>query len=160
MRYKLVAVLTGEIKPLGPHITPSAIYKTARTGTVKIVETGIVGDAHGDMEYHGGPQKAVHHYALEHYAAWKAELSGRDAYFAGPGSFGENFSTFGMTESNVCIGDVYRVGTALLQVSQARQPCWKLNVRFDTQDMARRLQNTGRTGWYYRGIGIRKREAR
>lgn len=149
-RHKLVAVLTGHTRPLGPQGTPSGIFKTARVGPVKIGEFGIVGDAQGDTKYHGGRQKAVHHYALEHYATWKVGLASRTACFAKPGAFGENFSTFGMTEANVHVGDVYRVGTALLQVSQARQPCWKLNVRFDTPDMAYRVQNAARTGWYYR----------
>jgi MOSC domain-containing protein YiiM len=105
----------------------------------------------GDVKHHGGPEKAIHHYALDHYAAWKAELGDQTAYnFAVPGAFGENFSTLGITEADVNIGDTYGVGTAVLQVSQARQPCWRLNVRFAVDDMALRVQTAGRTGWYYR----------
>lgn len=115
-----------------------------------IEKTGILGDEQGDAKHHGGQQKAVHHYASDHYATWRTEVAGRSDCFAMPGAFGENFSTVDMTEASVCIGDVYRVGTTLLQVSQARQPCWKLNARFDTPDMACRVQNTARTGWYYR----------
>src|SRR5690606_17234287 len=66
------------------------------------------------------------------------------------GAFGENFSSSGMDESSVAVGDVFRVGGALIEVSQGRQPCWKLNLRFGIADMARRVQNSGRTGWYYR----------
>jgi MOSC domain-containing protein YiiM len=67
-----------------------------------------------------------------------------------PGGFGENVSTLGMTERNVAVGDVFRLGRALVQVSQGRQPCWKLSRRFGIVDMARRVQESGRTGWYYR----------
>jgi MOSC domain-containing protein YiiM len=67
-----------------------------------------------------------------------------------PGAFGENISITGMTEDMVAVGDVFRLGGALMQVSQGRQPCWKLNHRFGVPDMARRVQDTGRTGWYYR----------
>jgi MOSC domain-containing protein YiiM len=67
-----------------------------------------------------------------------------------PGAFGENVTTHGMTERDVCIGDVYRAGTALLQVSQGRQPCWKLNRRFERPDAALSMQRSGATGWYYR----------
>jgi len=65
-------------------------------------------------------------------------------------AFGENISTFGVSEADICIGDVYRLGSALLQVSQGRQPCWRLNARFERPDMAFRVQKSGRTGWYYR----------
>nr|WP_268885134.1 MOSC domain-containing protein [Iodidimonas gelatinilytica] len=67
-----------------------------------------------------------------------------------PGAFGENISTVGLIESQICIGDIFHMGTALVQVSQGRQPCWRLNERFSMPAMARRVQETGRTGWYYR----------
>src|SRR5690606_5752528 len=67
-----------------------------------------------------------------------------------PGAFGENISTEGPTEAEVAVGDIFRLGGALVQVSQGRQPCWKLNRRFGIEDMARRVQQSGRTGWYYR----------
>ena len=93
---------------------------------------------------------AVHHYPKEHYDAWRSEYPSKAHEFANNGAFGENISARGMTEKSVCIGDVYRVGTTRLQVSQARQPCWKLNIRFGIDDMALRVQETLRTGWYYR----------
>ena len=94
-------------------------------------------------------EKAIHHYPREHYAAWAAEL-GEHPLLAEPGAFGENFSTTGWRESDVCLGDRIRVGSALLEVSQGRMPCWKLNDRFDVAQMALRVQQSGRTGWYYR----------
>jgi MOSC domain-containing protein YiiM len=99
------------------------------------------------------PEQALHHYPFDHYAAWRGEwqagafgLARLDAC----GAFGENISTMGMTEANVCVGDVYRIGGAIVQVSQPRQPCWKLNLRFGRAGMSRAVQDTRRTGWYHR----------
>lgn len=108
-----------------------------------------MGDEQGDLRVHGGIEKAVHHYPQEHYAAWRAEL-GANTLLDGPGAFGENLNTLGVTEATVCLGDQWRVGDVLLEVTQARQPCWKLNERFGLPDMARRVQHSHRTGWYYR----------
>lgn len=146
------AVLVGPCAPLGPQGVPSGIAKTPRLGPIRVGPEGLEGDAQADRRHHGGPEKAVHHYALDHYAAWRAELTGAEAPLAAPGAFGENLSTTGLTEADICIGDLWRAGSVLLQVSQARQPCWKLNLRFGVADMARRVQASGRTGWYYRVI--------
>ncbi|MBB3999765.1 MOSC domain-containing protein YiiM [Aureimonas pseudogalii] len=116
---------------------------------VRLRRDGFSGDAQGDRKRHGGPDKAVHHYPFEHYAKWLREIGTRDV-LAAPGAFGENLSTLGLTEETVAIGDVFRLGSAVIEVSQGRQPCWKLNHRFGVADMARRVQTTGRTGWYYR----------
>jgi MOSC domain-containing protein YiiM len=150
-RTRLLQVLTGRVAPLGDRRELSGIDKRPRSGIVTIGTSGIIGDMQGDVKHHGGPEKAIHHYALDHYPAWKAELAGKSVCaFDAPGAFGENFSTLGMTEADVNIGDSYSVGTAVIQVSQGRQPCWRLNVRFAVEDMALRVQRTGRTGWYYR----------
>ncbi|NQD92376.1 MOSC domain-containing protein, partial [Pseudomonas sp. CrR25] len=82
-------------------------------------------------------------------AAWAAEL-GAHPLLMQPGAFGENFSSTGWTEHDVCLGDRIRVGTALLEVSQGRMPCWKLSDRFGVAELALRVQQSGRTGWYYR----------
>jgi len=127
----------------------SAIAKQAVHGPVPVGLVGLEGDEQGDLRVHGGADKAVHHYALEHYDAWRVEL-GRLPALAAPPAFGENFSTTGVTEADICLGDQVRAGTCLLEVSQSRQPCWKLNVRLGVADMALRVQRSGRTGWYYR----------
>ncbi len=127
----------------------SAIAKQAVSGLVRATALGLEGDEQGDPRVHGGPDKAIHHYAREHYEAWRAEL-GELPVLAAPPAFGENFSSTGVTESDICLGDQVRAGTCLLEVSQSRQPCWKLNVRFGVADMALRVQRSGRTGWYYR----------
>ncbi len=127
----------------------SAIDKQPRAGKVFCGALGLAGDEQGDTRVHGGPDKAVHHYPSEHYAAWRAVL-GAHPLLDAPAAFGQNLHTVGLTEADVCLGDRFRVGAALLEVSQARQPCWKLNERFGRPDMAARVQRTGRTGWYYR----------
>lgn len=110
---------------------------------------GLSGDVQGDTKHHGGPDKALHHYPLDHYPAWTSEIGRRDV-LEKPGAFGENLATSGLTENDVAVGDVFQLGGAIIEVSQGRQPCWKLNERFETPDMARRVQSSGRTGWYYR----------
>ncbi|WP_235445324.1 MOSC domain-containing protein [Gulbenkiania mobilis] len=147
---QLDTLLVGQPQPFGPNGEVSAIAKHAMAGTLLLEHRGLSGDAQGDRRYHGGPDKAVHHYPAEHYAHWRQTCPQADGAVFRPGGFGENFSTCGLNETTVHFGDIVRAGTALLQVSQARQPCWKLNIRFGQPDMARRVQDSGRTGWYYR----------
>jgi MOSC domain-containing protein YiiM len=145
----LLSLHVGEVRPFGPQGQPSAIAKQATTGMWKVTPVGLLGDAQADRKHHGGPDKALHHYPREHYADWRSELPAKSDLFVA-GGVGENISTQGLTEDTVCLGDIYRLGGALVQVSQGRKPCWKLNVRFGVEDMARRVQDSGRTGWYYR----------
>lgn len=140
----------GRARAFGPNGEPSAIDKQAVATPLWLGPHGLAGDEQGDPRHHGGPEKALHHYAAEHYATWLLELPQRSAACLHPGAFGENVSTLGLTEANVCVGDVFRLGGAITQVSQARQPCWKLNLRFGLAGMAERVQHSGRTGWYYR----------
>lgn len=144
-----ITLLTGPVRPLPGTDVPSGICKTPVDRPVLLGPTGFEGDEQGDPRVHGGPQKAVHHYPADHYPLWQAEL-GPLPPLQQPGAFGENLSTHGLTEENVAIGDSFALGKAVIQVSQGRQPCWKLNLRFGVADMARQVQDTGRTGWYYR----------
>ncbi|HYG05091.1 MAG TPA: MOSC domain-containing protein [Stenotrophomonas sp.] len=127
----------------------SAIDKRPHHGPIEVGELGLLGDEQGDLRVHGGPDKAVHHYPYDHYAGWMRDL-GEHPLLAAGGAFGENLSSVGMTEADVCLGDRFSLGTAIVEVSQLRQPCWKLSDRFGVADMARRVQDSGRTGWYYR----------
>ena len=145
-----VRLLIGRAIPFGPNGEPSAIGKQCVSVPLHLSVSGFVGDEQGDSLHHGGPDKALHHYPGEHYAFWRRELPHVAADRFSTGAFGENLTTIGLTEQNVCVGDVFRLGAALIQVSQARQPCWKLNIRFGVPDMARRVQERARTGWYYR----------
>ncbi len=146
----LEALLIGRARPFGPEGEASAIDKQALDHPVQLTLMGLEGDEQGDRRYHGGPDKALHHYAAEHYAEWRQELPETPPHRWQAGGFGENLSTLGLSEDNVCLGDIFQFGTAYIQVSQARQPCWKLNLRFDCADMAERVQASLRTGWYYR----------
>ncbi|MES2817671.1 MAG: MOSC domain-containing protein [Pseudomonadota bacterium] len=146
---RLDALLTARARSFTRPGSRSAIAKQAQSGQLAVTALGLAGDEQGDLRVHGGPEKAIHHYPHEHYLAWAAEL-GEHPLLKQPGAFGENFSTVGWTERDVCLGDRVRAGTALLEVSQGRLPCWKLSDRFAVADLALRVQQTGRTGWYYR----------
>lgn len=151
MQWSIDAVHIGGVKPLGAQGIPSGIDKLPVAGPVALVASGLAGDGHGDTRHHGGPEKALHLYPRVHYAAWRRELPDLRGCFAA-GAFGENLAVRGITEADACIGDVFRAGTALIELSQGRQPCWRLNLRFGIADMARRVQTSGRTGWYFRVI--------
>jgi MOSC domain-containing protein YiiM len=126
----------------------TGFYKQPVVGPVRLGVTNIEGDGQADLVHHGGPDKAVLAYAAEHYDSWRRELNIQALLF---GAFGENFTVEGMTEADVCIGDIWKVGDeAKVQVSQPRQPCWKLARRWRVKTLARQVQETGRTGWYYR----------
>ncbi len=144
-----ITLLTGQLRPLPDSEQQTGIYKTPVAGPLDLGSTGLAGDHQGDLRVHGGIEKAVHHYPADHYTAWRAELGTLPGLTAA-GGFGENISTTGMTEHDIAVGDIFSLGSAIIQVSQGRQPCWKLNRRFQVPDMARRVQNSGRTGWYYR----------
>ncbi len=151
MNLRINTVLVGTPKPLARG-KESAIAKRAVIGAVMIRANGLEGDAQADLRVHGGPDKAVHLYPFAHYQSWCEELTSPQAVelLKTPGAFGENLSVDRLTEHDVCIGDIWQAGNALLQISQGRQPCWKLNERFGVADMAARVQNSGRTGWYFR----------
>jgi MOSC domain-containing protein YiiM len=127
----------------------SAIAKNPVAGPVQVGSEGLAGDEQGDRRVHGGADKAIHHYPREHYPVWAGEI-GPHPLLAQAGAFGENISTHGVTERDLCLGDRLRLGSAVVEVSQGRQPCWKLSDRFGVADMARRVQDSGRSGWYYR----------
>ncbi|MGB0774745.1 MAG: MOSC domain-containing protein [Akkermansiaceae bacterium] len=124
----------------------SGILKRPVDGEVCVGETNISGDGQADLKVHGGPDKAICVYPSEHFAYWKEVL---DVEFEA-GAFGENLTTTGVVEEDICIGDIYSLGTVRLQVSQPRQPCWKLARRWKLKDLPARVQDTGKTGWYFR----------
>lgn len=129
----------------------SAIAKHPVSGPISIGPMGLEGDEQADLVNHGGLDKAIHHYPHDHYAYWQDELDGHELLRA-PGAFGENITTDGLVENGLCIGDRLRLGTALVEVSQGRQPCWKIDHRFARKGVTARVLQTGRSGWYYRVI--------
>lgn len=147
MHGSIRAVLAGTVEPLGN--TESGIDKRPVAGAQRVEAEGLVGDRQADLRAHGGADKALHCYAWSNYAHWQADLPGHPL-LAVPGAFGENLSIDGLDEHTVCIGDRWRIGSALLEVTQGRQPCFKLNLRFGVADMAHRVQDSLRAGWYLR----------
>lgn len=127
----------------------TGFFKNPTDAPVWLGEANLEGDGQADLRVHGGPDKAVNVYPSEHLAYWQQQLGASEAP---AGAFGENFTTSGLIETAVCIGDVYRIGTALVQVSQPRQPCWKLARRWGCPDLPARVRATGRTGWYLRTL--------
>ena len=119
--------------------------KTARGGRVFLSGTGFIGDEQGDLKNHGGADKAVCCYSAENYEAWRRE--GRDLT---AGAFSENLTLRGATEDLVCLGDVFQVGTALVQVTQPRTPCSTISRRWSDWDLPREMERTARTGFYLR----------
>ncbi|MEL0155396.1 MOSC domain-containing protein [Sphingopyxis sp.] len=151
MRYTIDALLTGKARRFGAKGEPSAIDKRAVEGRHAVGALGIAGDEQADLSVHGGPDKAIHHYPRDHYGWW-AETIGDHALLQDAGAFGENISTSGLTESAACIGDRYRLGSALVEISQGRQPCWKLGHRFGIATLPATVVTSRRGGWYYRVI--------
>ncbi len=125
----------------------TGIFKEAVCGVVWMGKLNLNGDAQADLSVHGGPHKAVNVYPSEHYPFWKESLHLPDMPY---GAFGENFTTCGLLEDDVCIGDVFKAGEAIVQVSQPRQPCWKIARRWGIDDFVMRVKQTGMTGWYFR----------
>jgi MOSC domain-containing protein YiiM len=125
----------------------SGIYKSPVLGRIHLSRANLDGDGQADLKVHGGPDKAVCVYSADHYPLWRSELGVPEC---GPGWFGENFSVEGHNETNVAVGDTYRIGTALVQISQPRAPCWKLGRRWNRLDMPKIVLARGRTGWYLR----------
>jgi MOSC domain-containing protein YiiM len=108
--------------------------------------TNLDGDRQADLTVHGGEYKAVYCYPIEHYDYWKKELPGRELP---PAIFGENFTTEGLLEDSIHLGDQFSIGSAEVFVTQPRLPCYKLGVRFQSDDMVRRFLASGRTGFYF-----------
>lgn len=145
----LLSVRTGKVRPLGGVKIRSAINKQPRQGPIRVTKTGLLGDEVDYVE-HGGVEKALHMYSAAHYAAWNQDIPNREHLFK-VGGFGENLSVLHLNEGNVCVGDVFKMGTeVVVQVSDVRQPCFKLNHRFEYKKTSSMSQNTGRVGWYYR----------
>ena len=142
------ALLTGTPMPFrdGDY---SAIAKQPLDGVVRIGWQGLEGDAVADPVHHGGWDKAIHLYPQEHYNWWR-ERKPDHPLLQAPGAFGENIASLGMTEEEICLGDRFSLGSALVEVSHGRQPCWKLDHRFGSRDILATIVKTGRAGLYFR----------
>ena len=125
----------------------SAIFKNAQTGEIYAGELGFEGDEVADTEHHGGVNKAVFANSLENYPAWEAYLGLKNLPL---GATGENLTVSGLDETSVSVGDVHKIGSLVLQVTQPRKPCFKLAKRWGNANLAKEIFATGLTGWYYK----------
>lgn len=125
----------------------SAIFKDPVKGSIWVGKTNLSGDGQGDLEHHGGTEKAILGYSFENYSYWQNEQGFPQIT---PGGMGENFLMTNSNEKTISIGDTFQIGEAVVQVSQPRQPCWKPARRFKIKNLALLMQNTGKTGWYFR----------
>lgn len=149
MSPSLSSVRAGRVAPLGPDGVPSGFIKYDLDTQIAVTPLGLDGDQQADLTVHGGPEKAVYGYAAAHYPLWRAEQPQHAARMV-DGAMGENLTIAGLEESGICVGDVHAIGTALLQVCQPRQPCFKMALRFEDKRMPKAFVKSGRAGWYYR----------
>jgi MOSC domain-containing protein YiiM len=145
----IASLRVGRIAPLGPDRVASAFIKSAVNGPVIAGALGLDGDHQADLSVHGGPEKAVYAYASARYPDWAAAFPDLAPRFVA-GAMGENLTVDGMSEDDLCVGDIHAIGGALLQVCQPRQPCFKLALALGEPRLARHMVRTGHSGWYYR----------
>jgi MOSC domain-containing protein YiiM len=144
---QIVSLNTGLPREVTWHgtVVTTGIFKQPVEGRVALRKLNLDGDRQADLTVHGGEFKAVYCYPLEHYDYWKRELPGRDLPMA---IFGENFTIDGLLENSVYLGDRFSVGSAEVVVTQPRLPCYKLGIRFQSDEMVKRFLASGRTGFY------------
>ena len=154
---KIAALLIGGPVPFRSDGATSSIgSRVDVVGPIRLTSLGFEGDKVGDPAVHGGLDKAVHFYPVEHYAAWATDFRKSHAephpHLQRLGGFGENIAASGITEELVCIGDRFRIGSALVEISQGRQPCWKIDHHFGVKGMTAGVIRTGRSGYYFRVV--------
>jgi MOSC domain-containing protein YiiM len=135
-----------EATALNERAWETGFYKETVTEPLAVHATGLQGDGQADLVNHGGKDKAICVYPSEHFAFWQRELE----LNMHAGAFGENFTVTEVNEASVCVGDIFFCNDLVVQISQPRQPCWKLARRWGQKNLAALVQNNGKTGWYFR----------
>lgn len=151
MKAFTVQIFIGGVRPLPQSGRPSGIFKELVKRPLLLGPCGFDGDVQADLTAHGGPDKAVQLYPVSHYVELERRFEKLRGNL-GPGALGENISCDGLDEHDVRVGDVWRLGQALLQLSQPRSPCWKIDDKLDCVGVAAAIAQTRRTGWYWRVI--------
>lgn len=123
----------------------TGIFKTPINGTVKLTKLNLEGDGQADLKVHGGVNKAIYVYPFEHYDFWKNELNRNDFSY---GQFGENFTILGVLEDQIHMGDIFKIGSAVLEVTQPRMPCYKLGIKMQLATFPKKFLKSGRSGFY------------
>ena len=145
---RVLAISVGGPRQIEWHgrLVQTSIFKAPVLGRVRVTQLNLEGDQQSDLSVHGGPDKAVYAYPAEHYPFWRTELSSAELSW---GAFGENLTTEGMLENEVCIGDRYRMGSAEFVVTQPRMPCYKLAIKFARAEFVKAFLASERTGFYF-----------
>lgn len=149
MRITIDSIHIGTARAELPDGTASGIYKNAVSGPCTLHREGLAGDRQADRRVHGGPDKALHLFPKEHYRALATAFPAARAALI-PGSIGENLSSGGVLEADVCIGDVFALGDVRIQITLPRRPCWKIDARYGVRGLAATMAQQGLIGWYYR----------
>ncbi len=145
----VTSVQVGDITRIGPQGVATGFIKRPVNKPVMAGHFGLAGDKQADRRVHGGPEKAIYCYPFEHYTNWRTTMPAHATLFV-PGGFGENLTTERLDENEVAIGDVFWIGEAAVQVTQPRQPCFKLALRFNDPQMVKAMIRSGLSGWYLR----------
>lgn len=144
-----LGLFVGDLRQLPGVGSLTGMFKQQAGKPVALATNGLDGDRQADRTHHGGPERALNHYPAEHYDHWRQEYPDLADQFE-PGLLGENLSTCGMTEADVHAGDVFRLGTACIVITQPRYPCYKIAKRTGIRNFAQVVAQTGRSGWLYR----------
>ncbi|WP_029919112.1 MOSC domain-containing protein [Nevskia soli] len=145
----ILGLYAGRIRPMPGDGRPTAIFKQPVMERVRIAWDGMEVDVQADRRHHGGTEKALHHYPLENHRRLARQFPELAEQFVA-GAIGENISTEGYDEASICLGDVYACGSARIQVSQPRTPCWKIDSKFGREGISAYVAEQGISGWYYR----------
>ena len=150
LNIELIDLFAGKTKNYPAH-EPSAIAKSRLSQPQRLTTLGIEGDEQYEKRFHGGVDRALCHYPIEHYDYWHQQYPALTQYFVTP-AFGENISTKGLTEETAFMGDIYQLGEAIIQITQPRSPCYKLNYHLKIPNLSLLMQETSYCGWLYRVI--------
>jgi MOSC domain-containing protein YiiM len=148
-KYKIVGLFIGTPKEFGPNKFVTSIDKLPVSNSLIIKNESIEGDHAFNLKYHGGPDRVLHHYSLEQYEYLRSVFPENEELFQ-PGSYGENLCTEMLTEKDLCIGDVFKLGTARIQVTEGRRPCGTIDIKYGIKGVLKEIRESGRYGWFYK----------
>ena len=147
--HEIIGVFVGRPKPLGEEGLISAMDKSAVIGELDVHFSYLPGDQVADTKHHGGTDRVIHHYSLEHYNHLKTIFPKHANQFVA-GSFGENITTIHLNEKDLCLGDIFQLGTAKIEITEPRKPCRTIDVKYGIKGVLKEIVKSGRYGWFYR----------
>jgi MOSC domain-containing protein YiiM len=148
-KYRTLGLFVGIPKELGPNKLITATKKDPVENSLIINKESLEGDKVANLKYHGGPDRVIHHYSLEQYEYLKSIFPEHKDLFI-PGSYGENLTTDKLTEKDLCIGDIFKLGSAKLQLTEGRKPCGTIDLTYGLKGVLKEILLSGRYGWFYK----------